>query len=67
MRDPTIHGIVSRNNGRHSRESGNPERHWIPPYQVRGRRVKPGMTNCLRLMSSCISSERLNWPTKWRS
>ena len=21
----------------HSRENGNPEKHWIPPYQARGR------------------------------
>jgi len=32
-----IHTDINRSKGRHSRESGNPEKHWIPPYQVRGR------------------------------
>jgi hypothetical protein len=32
-----IHSDINRSKGRHSRESGNPEKHWIPPYQVRGR------------------------------
>jgi hypothetical protein len=27
---------------------------WIPPYQVRGRLVKPGMTNRKTFMSLCI-------------
>jgi hypothetical protein len=37
------------------RTSGMTEqRHWIPPYPVRG---KPGMTNCLRLVSSCITKQ----------
>ena len=25
-----IHSVINRNNVRHSRESGNPEKHWIP-------------------------------------
>jgi hypothetical protein len=29
---------------RHSCESRNPETNWIPPYQVRGRLLKCGMT-----------------------
>jgi len=37
--------------------SGNPGRYWIPPYQVRGRLVTPGMTNCLRHRSSCIERD----------
>ena len=32
-----IHSDINRIKGCHSRESGNPEKHWIPPYQVRGR------------------------------
>ena len=32
-----LHSVIDYNNARHSRESGNPEKHWIPPYQVRGR------------------------------
>jgi formylglycine-generating enzyme required for sulfatase activity len=32
-----IHSVIHHNKARHSRESGNPERHWIPPYQVRDR------------------------------
>jgi hypothetical protein len=44
-----IHSDINRIKGCHSRESGNPEKHWIPPYQVRGRlsqarndKYKPG-------------------------
>jgi hypothetical protein len=25
-----LHNDISHNDGRHSRESGNPEKHWIP-------------------------------------
>ena len=32
-----IHSVINHNRGRHSREGGNPGKHWIPPYQVRGR------------------------------
>jgi hypothetical protein len=32
-----IRSDINRSKGHHSRESGNPEKHWIPPYQVRGR------------------------------
>ena len=31
------HSDINHSKGRHSRESRNPEKHWIPPYQVRGR------------------------------
>gem|GEM_PF-6839788 len=33
----SIYSAINHNQTRHSRESGNPEKHWIPPYQVRGR------------------------------
>ena len=53
-----MHTVINHNSTRHSRESGNPEippqAGWIPPYQVRGKLVKPGMTNYIRLMWSCI-------------
>jgi len=32
-----IHNDINHGKQRHSRESGNPGKHWIPPYQVRGR------------------------------
>jgi len=33
----TIHSVINHNRVCHSRESGNPGKYWIPPYQVRGR------------------------------
>jgi hypothetical protein len=32
-----IHNDINYDRIRHSRESGNPGKHWIPPHQVRGR------------------------------
>jgi hypothetical protein len=32
-----IHNEINPDEGRHSCESRNPEKHWIPPYQVRGK------------------------------
>ena len=32
-----LHSNLSRGKGCHSRKSGNPEKHWIPPHHVRGR------------------------------
>jgi hypothetical protein len=41
--------LYNDDESRHSRESGNPDRkHWIPPYQVRGRLIKSGMTKCVK-------------------
>jgi len=33
----SIHSIINRITIRHSCESRNPEKYWIPPYQVRGK------------------------------
>ena len=33
----SIHRDISSGRERHSCESRNPEKYWIPPYQVRGR------------------------------
>ena len=40
---------------RHSGESRNPELVWMPPYQVRGRLIKSGMTFD---MFNCRSNNR---------
>jgi hypothetical protein len=38
--------------------SGNPDqKHWIPPYQVRGRLIKPGMTHKGKRFQNQYSSE----------
>ena len=38
--------------------SGNPDqKHWIPPYQVRGRLIKPGMTHKGKRFQNHYSSE----------
>jgi hypothetical protein len=35
-----IHDDINRNRARHSRESGNPERHWIPGQARNDKRQK---------------------------
>jgi hypothetical protein len=32
-----IFNVIHHNEGRHSCESRNPGKNWIPPYQVRGK------------------------------
>jgi hypothetical protein len=38
----------------HSRAGGNPGGYWMPPYQVRGRLIKSGMTEFVPLIAGLI-------------
>jgi hypothetical protein len=48
LKTNSIHSHLNSSKSRHSRESGNPEK--------TGFRVKPGMTNAMKFMSSCLKN-----------